>query len=105
MFSFFAKRRRVSQALAVAALLTACAAQAQQPAQDFSAGPPTGAYSFPSTTPASLPDLIRPKPGVEAANIVGHFFLPAAAGAAGSGKKAPAIVLIHGSGGIYRAML
>jgi dienelactone hydrolase len=70
--------------------------------QDFSAGPPSGVYSFPSTTPASLPELIRPQQGANAVNVVGHLFLPATAVA---GTKVPAIVLLHGSGGLYKAML
>src|SRR6202012_5498762 len=66
---------------------------------DFSAGPPSGTYSFPSWTPKSLPDLMRGNDPGEAVNITGYLFLPPGS------DKVPAIVLMHGSGGIYKAML
>ncbi|MEO8507027.1 MAG: dienelactone hydrolase family protein [Betaproteobacteria bacterium] len=65
---------------------------------DFKSGQPTGKYSFASSTPKTFPDFVRAVPA-DPVNIVGHLFLPPA------GDKVPAIVLMHGSGGIYNAML
>ncbi len=93
--------RRVARAATVGCALAALAAGASaQPAvSDFSAAPPSGEYSFASTTPASLPQLLdaaTPRPPV---SVVGHLFLPP------GDAKVPALVFIHGSGGIYSAML
>lgn len=71
------------------------------PVADFSAGPPSGRYAFASWTPKGLPELLRGDGGGEKVNIVGHLFLPAT----GAADKMPAVVLVHGSGGIYSAML
>lgn len=68
---------------------------------DMSASPPSGRYSFASSTPKSLPELLRGPGQGEPANIVGHLFLPAEA----STGKVGAVILVHGSGGIYDAML
>jgi poly(3-hydroxybutyrate) depolymerase len=83
-------------------LAVACAcsiAHAQQVVADFSAGPPSGQYSFPSWTPKTLPELIKGNSSGESVKITGHLFLPPGT------EKVPAVVLIHGSGGIYNAML
>ncbi|MGY0194265.1 dienelactone hydrolase family protein [Leptothrix sp. BB-4] len=84
-------------------LLTGLAipAQAADPVAvtDFSAGPGNGVYAFPSRTPRTLPDLLRGQG--EAAQPVGHLFLPADTGQG----KVGAVVFIHGSGGVYDAML
>jgi dienelactone hydrolase len=84
-------------AFAACLLFAAGAAKAQTAVADFKAGPPNGAYKFASTTPNTLPDLLK---GAEAprTDIVGHLFLPKGDG------KVPAVILMHGSGGIYRAM-
>lgn len=74
-------------------------AGAQEVVADFKAGPPTGMYGFASRTPKSLPDLVKPDASGEAVTIVGHLFLPETSG------TVPAVVLMHGSGGIYGAML
>jgi dienelactone hydrolase len=73
------------------------AAHAQAVVADFSKGQPNGQYSFASTTPASLPELLKGD-AAPATNIVGHLFLPK------GGDKVPAVILMHGSGGIYGAM-
>ncbi len=72
---------------------------AQELVADFKGGPPTGVYSFASSTPKALPDLVRPGTSGEAVNIVGHLFLPQGS------SQVPAVLLMHGSGGIYNAML
>jgi dienelactone hydrolase len=92
------------QALLGGALVAVCGlasmdVQAQEKVADFKAGPPTGVYAFASTTPKALPDLVKPGMSGEAVNIVGHLFLPE------GGGKAPMVLLMHGSGGIYNAML
>jgi dienelactone hydrolase len=67
---------------------------------DFKAGPPNGVYSFASSSPRTLADLVKAQPTpIDPVNTVGHLFLPAGA------DKVPAVVLAHGSGGIYSAML
>ena len=72
--------------------------QAQDVIADFKAGPPNGVYAFMSSTPKTLPDLVKPGASGEVAKIVGHLFLPPGSG------KVPAVLLMHGSGGIYGAM-
>ncbi|MFZ2649934.1 MAG: dienelactone hydrolase family protein [Burkholderiaceae bacterium] len=90
--------------LAAFALATSCAgmiatAQAQALVADFSEGQPSGPYSFASRTPKTLADLLKGEAQAESVNIVGHLFLPSGT------EKAAAVVLMHGSGGIYSAML
>lgn len=77
----------------------AATAQAQQSVADFTAGQPNGRYSFASWTPKTFGELLKGKAQQENVNIVGHLFLPPGA------EKVPAILLMHGSGGIYNAML
>lgn len=72
---------------------------AQDVVHDFSSGQPSGQYAFVSWTPKSLVDLIKGNASGETVNITGHLFLPPGSG------KVPAVVLMHGSGGIYPAML
>lgn len=86
-------------AIALAAVYAGSISHAQQAVADFSAGPPSGQYSFPSWTPKTLPELIKGNSSGEGVKITGHLFLPSGTG------KVPAVVLIHGSGGIYNAML
>ena len=89
-------------ALITVALATAyisSLAHAQATVVDFSSSPPSGQYSFKSWTPKSVPDLIKGNSSGEGTNIAGHLFLPA------GGEKVPAVILMHGSGGIYPAML
>ncbi len=97
-------RPAVSCALALpvlACLLAAPTSQAQAPTlvSDFSAGPPTGVYAFASSTPRSLPELLRGPGNGEPAQPLGHLFLPAGDG------KVGAVIFVPGSGGIYGAML
>ncbi|MDD2918525.1 alpha/beta fold hydrolase [Rhodoferax sp.] len=73
-------------------------AQNVTPVTDFSAAPGNGVYSYGSNTPATVMDLIqrsRPRP---AATAQGELVLPTNAPA---DAKLPAVVLVHGSGGIY----
>lgn len=76
-------------------------AGAQELLTDMAAGPPSGRYAFGSSTPKSLPELLRGPGQGEPASIVGHLFLPAEPAAG----KVAAVILVHGSGGIYDAML
>ncbi|MEP7062775.1 MAG: dienelactone hydrolase family protein [Betaproteobacteria bacterium] len=75
------------------------AAAAQDVVTSFASGPPNGAYAFASWTPKTLPDLLRGNATGDAVNIVGHLFLPPGT------DKVPAVVLVHGSGGVYNAEL
>lgn len=86
-----------------AATMTACtalggAALAQKAVTSFSDGPPNGQYKFASSTPKTLPDLLKGDAQGERTDVVGHLFLPKGA------EKVPAVILMHGSGGIYGAM-
>jgi dienelactone hydrolase len=85
-------------ALAAGLLFAAGAAEAQTAVSDFKAGPPNGTYKFASATPATMPDLLRGGAEAPRADIVGHLFLPK------GDAKVPAVILMHGSGGIYGAM-
>lgn len=94
-------RVRVRWVLSAAALLIGGFAQAQSGATavtDFSAGPGNGMYSFASSTPKTLVDAMdrnRQRPPTTA---LGQLMLPPSAGA---GTKRPAVLLVHGSGGVY----
>jgi dienelactone hydrolase len=75
----------------------ACRAQ-PVPMADFSTGPGQGVYSYASTTPASLADLMqrsRPRPAI---NVQAELRLPPGQAPA---TRWPAVVLVHGSGGVY----
>lgn len=82
-------------------LLVAAGAQGEELLVDMSASPPSGRYSLKSSTPRSLPELLRGPGQGEVAKIVGHLFLPTEPAA----DKMGAVILVHGSGGIYDAML
>lgn len=82
------------------------AAGAQTVLADFQSAPPNGVYALPSWTPRALPELIRGRPAdAEPVNLVAHLFLPEAAPAGSGDARVPAVLLVHGSGGIYSAML
>jgi dienelactone hydrolase len=88
-----------SAALAAAAFVM-CAtptAFAQKAVTSFDAASANGAYKFASATSKTLGELAKGVPG-QPAEIVGHLFLPKGDG------KVPAVILVHGSGGIYSAM-
>jgi dienelactone hydrolase len=96
--SSYAKSFQIfSIAIGWAALTTT--AQAQDLVTNFTAGQPNGVYSFSSWTPKSLPDLLKGNTLTESVNVTGHLFLPPGS------EKVPAVLLMHGSGGIYSAML
>ncbi len=74
-------------------------ALAQEVVTSFANGPPSGTYAFASWTPKTLAELMQGNKSDEKVNIVGHLFLPS------GNDKVPAVVLVHGSGGIYNAEL
>jgi dienelactone hydrolase len=74
-------------------------AQAPEIVATLASGPPSGRYAFAGWTPKTLGELMQGNKGGEAVNIVGHLFLPPGS------DKVPAVVLVHGSGGIYNAEL
>lgn len=74
-------------------------AQAQQLVNNFTAGQPSGTYSYASWPPKTLGDLLKGNVQDESVNVTGHLFLPPGS------EKVPAVVMMHGSGGIYSAML
>ncbi len=89
-----------SWGIGFAALCVAAAAPAQTvtAVTDFQSAPGNGVYSFPSSTPATVMDLLqssRPRP---AATARAELVLPPNMAA---DAKLPAVVLVHGSGGIY----
>ena len=85
----------------VAGLFFCMASHAQSPetVTSFASAPPAGKYAFASWTPKTLGELMQGNKGGETVNIVGHLFLPPGS------DKVPAVVLVHGSGGIYNAEL
>ncbi len=87
-------------AIGLSALFLGATALAQTvtPVTDFLGAPGNGVYSYASSTPATVMDLIqrsRPRP---AAIAQGELFLPANAP---TDARLPAVVLVHGSGGVY----
>jgi len=91
--------RRCWWAWALSVVLLGAAAARAQPAvvTSLADGPGNGVYAFASSTPKTLGELMQG--GKEPVNILGHLFLPAGA------DKVPAVILIHGSGGVYPALL
>ncbi len=73
-------------------------AQTAVPLADFSSGPGNGLYSYASSTPALAIDLIHPSRPRPATTVQGELLLPETASA---GARVPAVVLVHGSGGVY----
>ena len=74
-------------------------AQAPEVVTSFASGAPSGRYAFASWTPKTRTELLQGNRTGEAVNVVGHLFLPPGS------DKVPAVVLVHGSGGIYNAPL
>lgn len=88
--------------LAGACLGAAAIAQGPTLVTDFRSGPGNGLYSYASSNPATVLDLIqgnRPRP---AATAQGQLVLPSNLPA---DSRLPAVVLVHGSGGIYPEQL
>ena len=77
--------------------LTSMAGAQPVAVSSFAEGQGNGVYAFASSTPKTLGELMQG--GKEPVNILGHLFLPAGA------DKVPAVILIHGSGGVYPALL
>lgn len=77
--------------------LTSLAGAQPVAVSSFAEGQGNGVYAFASSTPKTLGELMQG--GKEPVNILGHLFLPAGA------DKVPAVILIHGSGGVYPALL
>ena len=101
MFTPILSQRPIRVLLAFAGLLAALAAHAQAPevVTTFAGPAPNGQYAFASWTPKTLGELMQGNQTGETVNIVGHLFLPP------GGDKLPAVVLVHGSAGIYNAEL
>ena len=100
MFSYTC--RFLTLVLPSAIISTASMAQSAIPMADFSSGPGNGLYSFASSTPATVQDLIqtnRPRP---VATGQGQLVLPASAP---TDARLPAVILVHGSGGVYPEQL
>jgi len=97
MFSSGLRSAAVAAAIVVVCVSATSTASAQKAVTSFDAASANGAYKFPSATSKTLGDLAKGVPG-EPASIVGHLFLPKGDG------KVPAVILVHGSGGIYSAM-
>ena len=94
-------KRYVRALAAFASICAAFVAHAQVPevVTTFASGVPSGRYAFASWTPKTLGELMQDNKGGETVNVVGHLFLPP------GNDKVPAVVLVHGSGGIYNAVL
>ena len=74
-------------------------AQNVTPLLDFRSGPGNGLYSYSSSTPATVVDLMKASRSRPAATSQGELILPPNAP---TDARLPAVVLVHGSGGIYR---
>ena len=85
--------------LYLAALGTQAWAQNVTPLNDFRSGPGNGVYSYPSSTPETVLDLMNARRPRAPATAQGELLLPANAAA---DTKLPAVVLVHGSGGVYQ---
>lgn len=94
-------RRLYSAGLVTAAISIALPVSAQDVVADLSAGQPNGTYRFASSTPKTINELMKGGGQSDGTSVIGHLFMPTSA----QGQKVPAVVLIHGSGGIYKAML
>ena len=73
--------------------------RAQELVKDFKAGQPSGVYAFSTSTPLTFPELVKSGSGLENVNITGQLFLPK------GNDKVPVVLLMHGSGGVYDALL
>ena len=84
----------------VITLLWHCAALAQTPIPmaDFKSGPGNGLYSYASSTPATVVELIKRNTPLAATTVQAQLMLPAQMPA---DVRVPALVIVHGSGGIY----
>jgi dienelactone hydrolase len=94
----------IRTALFGAALLLAAAGTGAQSGNaiavtDFAAGPGNGNYSFASITPRSLADAMDRNRQRPPATALGQLMMPA-----GPATKVPAVLLVHGSGGVYPAL-
>jgi dienelactone hydrolase len=94
-------KRHLRVLAAIVSLCLGFVAQAQAPevVTSLASGPPSGRYAFASWTPRTLAELAQGSKAGETVNIVGQLFLPP------GNDKAPAVVLVHGSGGVYGALL
>ncbi len=97
MFSSGLRSAALAAASFVLCVCAVSAASAQKAVSSFDNASVNGAYKFATTTSKTLADLAKGVPG-EPAEIVGHLFLPK------GNEKVPAVILMHGSGGIYGAM-
>ena len=68
------------------------------PATDFRSGPANGWYSFASSSPPTVVDLIQSSRARPAATTQAELFLPPNLP---KDVKSAAVVLVHGSGGVY----
>lgn len=94
----FSSLRSMACGLFLPVFSGAAFSQNATPVTDFKSGPGNGLYSYASSTPATVLDLMqsnRPRP---AATGQGELFLPPNAS---KDVKSPAVVLVHGSGGVY----
>lgn len=96
MFSYIC--RLLTLGLQLALFSAATLAQNAIPVADFRSGPGNGLYSYASSTPATVMDLIQTSRPRTAATAQGQLVLPASAPA---DARLPAVVLVHGSGGVY----
>lgn len=90
--------RSLIAGLSIGTICSAAMAQTVIPLADFSSNPGNGVYSYASSTPATVIDLIhssRPRP---ASTAQGELVLPSNVP---TDIKIPAAVLVHGSGGVY----
>jgi dienelactone hydrolase len=92
--------RLLARLIAAVSIAAAAMMALAQPAvvTTFADGPGEGTYAFATWTPKTLGDLMQGNRSGESVNITGRLFLPPGQ------DKAPAVVLVHGSGGTYPAL-
>jgi dienelactone hydrolase len=90
--------RSLACGLFLALMGHAATAQNATPMADFRSGPGNGVYSYASSAPATVMDLVQPGRARPAATGQGELLLPPNTP---GNAKLPAVVLVHGSGGVY----
>lgn len=89
---------QLSVGLTALGLGVSAMAQNVIPLTDFRSAPGNGLYSYASSTPPTVMELIQSNRQRPAATAQGELVMPANTPA---DAKLPAVVLVHGSGGIY----
>ena len=94
--------RQLTVSLSALGLGFVALAQDVTPLTDFRSAPGNGMYSYASSTPATIAELIQPGLPRPAVTVQGNLILPSKLATT---AKMPAVVLVHGSGGVYAELV